>query len=415
MASAAGLTLREPILPLKASFKPDSLRTTKVEHSWTTTAGQDKYYKMYLPVCDDPTNKEVLLYVIDQFLDAAHNDRLHLSNGATRYSKFRQVVDGSLRLDWQTLSDDRANQTVDSFTADVHALIALYMAPSSRDDQLAYLRHTSKPFQVEVAELSARLSVINRLGRWLPGSWTTADHTMHDLFADDTEKKRQLFQLMPMPWRVAFAVTTRQLDDNGYTYSQLTQFFLLQDSIEKNTRGKKRSHDATSSSGGRGRGQGGRGRGRGQGGRGYAGYGGGRGFNRGQYRVGIPNQGYGYYGQQPVPRVSHSPSPRRRPMVRGGRGPQIPQFMADQYYEQAAPPQDQYYESAGQEAYYDGGYDDSGDYQEQYYGGEEQDQGYDYGGDDQYYEDQGGDQGDGDAGGQGDEPPEDHFLQDFGY
>ena len=107
MASAAGLTLREAILPIKSTLVTADLRTVKVENNWNV-AGQAQYCKMYLPVCDDPANKELLIYVIDQFLDAAHNDRLHLSTGAERYSKFRQVVDGSLRVEWQTISDARS-------------------------------------------------------------------------------------------------------------------------------------------------------------------------------------------------------------------------------------------------------------------------------------------------------------------
>ena len=77
MASVAGLTLNEAILPLKEMFTPKDLTTTKVENNWTTAGGNEHYYKMYLPVCGDPSNKEVLLYVIEQFYDAAHNDRLH--------------------------------------------------------------------------------------------------------------------------------------------------------------------------------------------------------------------------------------------------------------------------------------------------------------------------------------------------
>ena len=450
MASVAGLTLREAILPLKASFDPTTLRTTKVENSWTSN-NVDHYYKMYLPVCSDVTNKEILLYVIDQFVDAAHNDRLHLSTGDSRYSKFRQVLDGSLRLDWQTISDARNNKTINSFTEDVHALINLYLSPTSREDQLAYLRNITKPFLVEVAEASARLTVISRLGRWLPGSWTAADHNvMQSLFADDDAKKRQLFQLMPMPWRIEFAKSARQLEDPNLTYAQLTQFFSLQEAIEKQQRSKKRPASDISASGGRGRGRGGRGGGR-HGGRGYGGRGFGRGYSQ-PYRYGSNNYNQGAYvqrspnpyiagaqggripqaprtpragyqsprpiggRQQPVPRVSHSP---RRQFVRGGRGPppQFPQFMADQYNvdDQVSSSQDQYYQTEGQEAFYGGDYyggeqDQYYGGDEQYYGGEEQGQDYDQNTDDQYYEDQGNE----DQGGHA-EGTEDHFLQDFGY
>lgn len=436
MASVAGLTLNEAILPLQETFTPKDLTTTKVENTWTTTQGNEYYYKMYLPVCSDPTNKEVLLYVIEQFSDAAHNDRLHLSLGGERYSKFRQVLDGALRLEWQTLSDARANKTIDSFHEDVHALIALHFAPSSREDQLAYMRQI-KPFQLDVAACSSRLTVIDKLGRWLPGSWTDADHAMHNLFATEAEKKRCFFGLMPMKYRIKLAESAHRLDDANFTYAQLTQYMCLQEAIERNERGRKRARGETPTSW-RGRDSRGRGRGRGRGGRGYYTYQGGRGnYSRsnygGQGNYASPNpyitgaqggripQQQGLRtprpynrGPQHVPRVSHSNSPQRR-FVRGrGPGPQLPQFMAEDHCHQgqeapvAAPAaaataavatalQDHYYESGEQ---YDGG-------EEQYYGSEDQqgvdDQYYQYEADDQYYD-----------GVQEEEQAEDHFLQDFG-
>ena len=446
MASVAGLTLREAILPIKTTIVHENLRTTKVENSWTTAQGANHSYKLYLPICSDPTNKELFLYVVEQFVDGAHNDRLHLSNGPSRYSKFRQVLDGAVKLEWQTLSDDRNNKTLDSFTEDVHTLISKYMGPTSREDQLAYLQNSVKPYMVEVAEASARLTVINKLGRWLPGSWTPQNHVMNDLFADDNIKKRQLFQLMPMKWRVEFAKSARSLDDPNLSYAQLTEFFVLQEAIEKSQRGRKRTHGDVGSSGGRGRGRtsggrGGRGYGRGRGGRGfgrgypnYAGY---RPYQQGSYegqrnpfiagaqggRIPQGNQGGGRgynprpqnLRQNPQQRNLVTPPSPRRPMARGrggGRSPMFPNFMADdQYYQGQAMIDDQYYghSEAPADNYYaaDPGPDD-------YYPDDPQ---ADPNNMDQYYEeDYGGEQGD-DQGDQGDAEPEyeDHFLQDFGY
>jgi hypothetical protein len=84
MTSVAGLSLREPILPLKQSFNPKDLCTTKVEWEWTTGMGDNtwnKTAKIYLPICDNPSNKELFLYVIDQFIDSAAESRLHLMTG----------------------------------------------------------------------------------------------------------------------------------------------------------------------------------------------------------------------------------------------------------------------------------------------------------------------------------------------
>ena len=63
------------------------------------------YYKMYLPTCNDRSNKELFLCIVDQFLDAMHNDQLHLSTGALRHTKFWDVIGGNLRIFWQEISD----------------------------------------------------------------------------------------------------------------------------------------------------------------------------------------------------------------------------------------------------------------------------------------------------------------------
>lgn len=446
MSTAAALTLSEAIIPLKQSFNPEDLRTTKVEHSWTTTGQnpQTRTAKMYLPICDDPSKKELFLYVIDQFFDACDNSRLHLSTGDSRYNKFRQVLDGSLRIDWQTISTGRANKTTDTFLEDIHALISMYFSDSSRMDQLTYLTKTTKPFNMTVAETSSRLNVINLLGRLLPGSWADDRHSQANLFGNDTEKKRALFHIMPMAWRVKFAETAHQLDAATYTYAQLTQYMALQEAIERSARGQKRPRQFTSGGRGGGRGRGrSRGRGRGDFGRGY-GRGFSRGFNRapggyGNYNNYTPGAltspnpyqraaqggrfggGRGYMSPVPgragfqtprsnVPRVSNSP---RRQMVRGrgGPGPQIPQFMAEDHYyhqqEDPQAPQDQYYQDdsyyQADEQYYagDGGYLHT---DEQYYQQPQVDEHY-YAGEDEQQGSQEQEQQEEDA----------HWLSEFGY
>ena len=76
-ASLAAVTLCNAIVPLLPSFRTEDLRAVQVEHSSMTGNGTNAVnhsYKTYLLTCDDPSNKELLLYIVDQFLDAAHND-----------------------------------------------------------------------------------------------------------------------------------------------------------------------------------------------------------------------------------------------------------------------------------------------------------------------------------------------------
>ena len=177
MAAIAALTLRDPILPVVSTFRPEDLTKVKVENRWDMDVANGqvpKYGKVYLPVCDDPSKKELFVHVINEFLDACDDSRLHLNTGALRYNKFRQVLEGSLRVEWQGISNDRGepNQTTVTFAEDVRTLMLRHFTASSREDQLEYLRGATKPYSMTVAALSARLSVISFLGRLLPGSWT---------------------------------------------------------------------------------------------------------------------------------------------------------------------------------------------------------------------------------------------------
>ena len=131
MTSVAGLTLSEGVIPLAQSFDPDTLRTTKVEWTWTDADAHLRAAKQCLPICDDPSKKELFICVIDQFMDAVDETRLHLTTGPSRCAKFRQVLDGSLRIEWQALSDARVDKSLEHFAADVRALIAMHLSPSS--------------------------------------------------------------------------------------------------------------------------------------------------------------------------------------------------------------------------------------------------------------------------------------------
>ena len=76
-ASLAAVTLCNVIVPLLPSFRTEDVRAVKVKHTWTTGNSANTVkncHKMYLLMCDDPSNKELFLHVVDQFLNAAHDD-----------------------------------------------------------------------------------------------------------------------------------------------------------------------------------------------------------------------------------------------------------------------------------------------------------------------------------------------------
>lgn len=71
--------------------------------------------KLYLPVCNNPSKKELFFYFTDQLLDAMSNDCLHLSTGPLCYFKFCIVMEGSLCLLWQTILANQNSKIVEFF------------------------------------------------------------------------------------------------------------------------------------------------------------------------------------------------------------------------------------------------------------------------------------------------------------
>jgi hypothetical protein len=313
MAAVSALTLASPIVPMVSTFSYDDLDKVKVKNSWTTGQApnqEDHEYTMYLPTTTDPNNTELLLYVVDQFLDGAHNDRLHISTGAGKYNKFRLVIGGDLRVQFAALSAARANKTNDSFLEDVSTLISRYNGATAAEDQKEYMRNFTKPYSVSCEVLGTRLRVVSSLCKYLPGANGV------ELFVTDDEKKRAYYMMMPNAWRVQFIATGNVLD-GAYDYFDLVRFMSVQESLSKRTDRRNQLGKRKPSSGG---GQGGYGRGSygGRGGRG--GYGRGRG-GRGNYQY---HQGYGAGGHSGGGRgfgasYANTPNPYLTPRSPAGR------------------------------------------------------------------------------------------------
>jgi hypothetical protein len=406
MASLSVLTLKEGILPIISSFNPEDLRTVKVEHRFTDNSNAmapvSRHEKAVLPICNDPSNKELFIYVIDQFKDACEPERLNLHSGMLRYNKFREVVEGDLKISWNDLCSNRradnnnagqANYSILSFDQDLLTLLRLYLAPTSYEDQKEYMRSATKPYNMSCEALGSRLRVISNLSRYLPGS------NGLPLYTDNNQAKRAYYQMMPSPWKVKFAESGFELDGD-YSYFSLIRFMSIQATISD----KKSSRTSTVSgnkrpfgNSGRGRGRGhsgGRGRGRGRFGNyfsqgtygGYSGYS----YPPAQPRYSPPSAGSSQYTPRAQP-PSYSggrsgsgrgASPSPRPYSSGGRipprnyggnyqrprgPPQIPNFYVDhsrrghsndQYYgehyfgDSAAPSAGEQYDPTYEEQYY---------------------------------------------------------------
>ena len=260
-ASLAAVTLCNAIIPLLPSFHTEDLHTVKVEHFWTTGEGENAVkhsYKMYLPTCDNTSNVEQLLYIIDQFLNAAHNDQLYLSTGVQCYTKFQDIIGSDLRIVWQGISDAQVNKTVDRFWTNLDTLVGHYLAHTAYQDQLEYLCTATKPFQMSCKQLGSPLCVISHLGHYLPGSLIGG--VCFDLFATDDTLKRTYFSLIPAAWKIKFAESGQILNDVAYEHQNLVWFMAIQEALSKHSHGDQLGKcKASGYSGGRGTGGCGRG------------------------------------------------------------------------------------------------------------------------------------------------------------
>jgi hypothetical protein len=313
MASLAAVDLKEPIIPMVSSFNYDEVRTVKISHSWNDGTN-DVTFKMELPVCTSVEHKELILYVIDAFVDGRHATKLNLENVAL-YQKFPMVLGGDLRIQWTSIASARAtanDQTTLHWVEDVESLIAYYFPESSALDQKEYMRAYTKPFNVSVESLGSRVRIVSRLGRWLPGS-----ENRH-LFPTNDELKRIFYMMMPESWRVKFVESGTVLDGT-YAFNSLIRFMAVQASLaNKRSRRDKRKNPPNNPAGrGRGFGRGGRG-----GGGRFGSYGGGRygSFGRGRGRG---NQGQYHYhggGYQTNPYLTPRPGGGPARGSPGGRG-----------------------------------------------------------------------------------------------
>ena len=372
MASTAAVTLKAPIIPIQSLLHYEELTTVKVENRWMDGI-QQKSFKIQLPLIASAENKELLVYALDQFVDALDASRLNVTDPPAKYAKIRLIFGGDIALEWQRLMRERiaglpngaADLTDVHFTTDLNNLVCIYLGPTSFEDQREYLNTTVKPFNMSCEVLASRLRVVNTLSRYLPGSNNTT------IAPNATAMKRLYYKMMPNSWKLEFAKSTRTLDDATYTLIDLSRFMAVHEAISKSSNKRPASSPSSFSRNvrprrgrgrGFGRGSGGRGFGRGNFGRGYGTYGQGSYQNYGSpsyggypstsYRTPPQGRGYGGYGSGGRSGGGRAVSPRShssgrgsgfglRPRYasepggrgRGGQPPSFPSFYQEQYHQ----------------------------------------------------------------------------------
>ena len=236
MAAVSKKLTKQPPLPLTPLLLYEDYGSQRVVNSFTDANGDDQTRKMDVPYCPDPSDKERLLRTLQEFTDACADPRLHI-NGADRYVKLREVLGGSLRATWDTVTAgiDAATQADNAnWIAGLRTFARNFFPNNAFTLQDEYMRAAVKPYAMDCYTLNSRIQLINQLSAYLPGSGGNT------LYADDTAIKNAFYRLMLEDWQLKFDATGNALDDAAYTLQQLVDF-MEQQRLHHNARMEQRS------------------------------------------------------------------------------------------------------------------------------------------------------------------------------
>ena len=151
------------------------------------------------------------------------NDRLSLSMGPLRFTKFREILGLDYRMDWDNCAALQAARTTAIFTAARDEFIGLVFEDTDFINQKEYLSRVKKPRSMDVNELVARLRVINSLMTYLPGSRGIPDY--------DNQKLKVLFyQMMPSDWKLAYLKIACPITNPTFTCLDMTCYMRIHES-----------------------------------------------------------------------------------------------------------------------------------------------------------------------------------------
>ena len=225
MASAFGLTLNEAaVMPLVSEIK-DDFATITLKNKVRVEVGPPPVYEKReatIPFVDKES-KELLLRAFQEFDDAATAERLSLTAGPVKFTKFREILGIEYRTDWDNCVALQANRTIATFNAARTEFIGLLFKDTDYINQKEYLSRARKPRSMDINELVQRLRVINSLMAYLPGSGGNPAYT-------DQELKVLFFQMMPSDWKLAYLKTARPITDATYTCLDMARYMRIHES-----------------------------------------------------------------------------------------------------------------------------------------------------------------------------------------
>ena len=231
----------KPLLP----FKDYTTVHITYTHTIAAVAGPpavaayDITHKCDVPFYLDPSDKECLLCVIDEYLENCTDNILHIHD-VDRYENFCQVIGGSMKAAWTQIvtadHNDPAQCTDDHFLLDVRTFVRHHCPSNSADLLKMYLANpkTVKPHDFDCYETCSHLDLLNKLSCFLPGAGGDP------VFNTDLAVRNAFFQLMLEPWQLKFTENGNSTDAL-MTIDHMVDFF-EQQHIHYNARQASQHH-----------------------------------------------------------------------------------------------------------------------------------------------------------------------------
>ena len=278
----------EPPMKLKTELEA-VLSMATLSRYVQDAAGNNVKRMATIPRMVDECDAELALRVVDEFYSVTAGPRLSLTNGASKFEFFPQVLAGQARRHWDAAAAPfAATQSNADFNAAIEAFLSNYLENTAYADQKEYFVTATKAYAMTVKETASRVLQIVAYMKRMPGYPGGGA----DVYTDD-ELKMTLYRLMRPQWKTKFDASGIDITDANYTWDSLVRWFSAQERSER-ARDAMNGRAAGRGAGrGRGRGPGGRGRGSSQG-RGY-----GRGSPYGRGNSSWSNQGRGNYFGNP--------------------------------------------------------------------------------------------------------------------
>ena len=219
--SAAGLALRRHVIPLVSLYN-DKAEGLQVSLSRYINLGDGTKEKRKYNVSQATTQDlEILCHCVLEFEDVSAPPRLSLTTGPLKFSFFRQCLGGTIRDQWDTLTDG-LNETIANFNIARNNLIAELVRPTDLADQQHYLETSKKPYRLTCAALASHIEAINKMMSLFPGAAGNPPMQPVDV-------KNLYYQMMPGEWQRAFLNSGQVTTDNNYTLLSLQRFMTLQE------------------------------------------------------------------------------------------------------------------------------------------------------------------------------------------